>query len=38
MATTTNTQPKQPNQPEIIDLGRLFGLMLDHKWLRNNFV
>ncbi|WP_139750870.1 polysaccharide biosynthesis tyrosine autokinase [Aeromonas media] len=33
MATTTSSQQQNRNNAEVIDLGRLLGLMLDNKWL-----
>lgn len=33
MATTTPPQQQNRNTAEVIDLGRLLGLMLDNKWL-----
>lgn len=33
MATTTPPQPQNRNTAEVIDLGRLLGLLLDNKWL-----
>ena len=33
MATTTTPQQQNRNNADVIDLGRLLGLMLDNKWL-----
>lgn len=33
MVATTSSQSQNRNNAEVIDLGRLLGLMLDHKWL-----
>ncbi|HBQ8586966.1 TPA: hypothetical protein L9B03_005562, partial [Klebsiella pneumoniae] len=33
MATTTPPQQPNRNTAEVIDLGRLLGLLLDNKWL-----